>query len=52
VQVERLEIYDFKVVLTEDEFDAFKLAADNGDITVEELLVLSIAKGLEFIISH
>ena len=40
MQVKRLDLYDFQLILDESEFSVFKLQAEVNEVTIESLLEL------------
>jgi len=51
VEVERLDIYDFKVVLTETEFDDVKCIAKIRNDSVEQVIRWFIEYGICYLVN-
>lgn len=49
MQVERFDIYDFKVTLSETEFAEVKALSETQDITPEEVVKQFLYESLEYI---
>jgi len=47
VKVERIDLYDFKVILAESSFEAVKRIAEHLNITIERAFALIIANGID-----
>jgi len=49
MEIKRIDVFDFNVVLTEDEFAVVSAYADTADTTIELVLELLIENGFESI---
>lgn len=52
MKVERKDVFDFMVSLTESEFAEIKVVADEADESIEAALVSILENGYEYYISH
>lgn len=48
VKVERIDLYDYRVILAEQEFQSIKRIADDLGLSMEHALHIVIEKGIDF----